>query len=188
MLRALMLGDAKCLQADLAAASKLCDYDAVCACNNAGLHYKGRLDYWVTLHPLPARYWPGMTDALRRRLKEGRNRPQTWAHKASGGVDRYISDWAGSSGLFGVRVLLEEGFERIVLCGVPMNREGAHFYDESRPWDTAGSFHKGWEKHMDILRPHVRSMSGWTLTRLGAPTPEWLGVQPTRRGRRQTEE
>lgn len=180
-MRALVLGDARTVWEEATAALAMFEPDAVAATNNAGIAWPGRLDYWCTLHPQQCTSWVGIDAAVRQRVAAGRNRPQTWAHKASRGVDRHVADWAGSSGLFAVRVLLHEGFTHIVLAGVPMNRDGAHFYDEGRPWESAGSFHKGWEKHMAQLRPHVRSMSGWTRVRLGGPTPEWLGQEQTSR-------
>lgn len=177
MLRALLLGDAVGVYNEAYEALDLFGEDgpdAIAAVNNIGVNWPGNLDYWCTLHPAPARDWVGIEAALRQRLKMGRNRPEIWAHKRASGVDKDIPDWAGASGLFGTKVLRFEGFERIVLAGVPMNREGAHFYAPDKPWETAGSFHKGWEKHMDQIKPYVRSMSGWTKIRLGAPTAEWL--------------
>lgn len=169
----LVLGDANCVYEDAAAALKLFKPDAIAATNNIGKDWEGRVDYWCTLHPMPCTDWVGIVEAMRRRLEAGRNRPQTWAHKIAAGVDKALPDWAGSSGLLAVKVLLWEGCTHIVGAGVPLHREGAHYYT-SRPWETASSFRQGWEKHANLVAPRFRSMSGWTQHRFGAPTKAWF--------------
>jgi len=74
-----------------------------------------------------------------------------------------------------VRCLLEIGCERIVLAGIPMSAEYAHYYNPGQ-WTQAHMYHKGWKKHLDKIAPYVRSMSGWTRELLGAPDEEWLGA------------
>lgn len=80
---------------------------------------------------------------------------------------------SGSSGLFAVRVALELGFDRIVLCGVPMQKEQGRL-DGIVRWSGAEAFKKGWQQALPHLRDTTRSMSGWTKQLLGAPTAEWL--------------
>lgn len=150
------------------------DFDAVAATNRAGVDWPGRLDYWVTLHPAKCPDWPGMADALRHRLQAGRNRPETWAHRGGPGIDKTIQDWGGSTGLLAVKVLLQEGFDRIVLAGMPLSAEGAHYYQPEKPWNSARSFQRGWQRHLADIQPFVRSTSGWTRELLGDPTIEWL--------------
>lgn len=173
----MVLGDAKTVQEDAEAALKLFSPDAVAATNNMIIRWPGRLDYAVTLHPSKCVDWVGIEEAIRRRLVEGRNRPQTWAHAGSRGrakgIDRFTEDWAGSTGLLAVKVLLEEGFDRIVLAGVPMSVEGGHFYN-AQGWMHATRYHAGWKNHLGRIKAKVRSVSGWTQDLLGAPTPEWL--------------
>jgi hypothetical protein len=117
-----------------------------------------------------------MEMALHRRRQAGLNRPQTWAHKPYRGIDRSTPDWAGSSGLFAVKVAIEEGFERIVLAGVPMTAEGAHYYD-AKVWTAAHVFHSGWNHRLPQIKDIVRSMSGWTRELLGEPTRDWLAAR-----------
>jgi hypothetical protein len=150
--------------------------DAVAATNNAGIHWPDRLDYWCTLHSAPCPDWIGITAALRQRRELGRNRPQIWGHVSKEryvGVDRTTVDWFGSTGLLAVKVLIEEGFDRIVLAGVPMSSEGGHFYDD-KPWSGCDRYRVAWTVHKGEIAPFTRSMSGWTQELLGAPTPEWL--------------
>lgn len=176
MLRALVVADAAGWQEEAAAALRMFTPDAIAATNNAGIEWPGRLDYWVSLHHNKCPDWPGIVVALERRLAAGRNRPQIWGYDGEAGMpgfDRCTTDWKGATGLLAVKVLREEGFERIVLAGMPMSREGGHFYD-SKPWLQADRYRAAWTRHRTEIEPFVRSSSGWTKELLGAPTPEWL--------------
>lgn len=171
MLKLLILGGAACVWDDADKALALGEYDAVMAVNDMIADWPGRLDYAVTLHP------DKLPDWLRRRKQKGNpGRPQTWAHKGSGQktpVDCQAQDWAGSSGLLGVRIGLMEGFGRIVLAGVPMEPTSAHYFD-AKPWTDGKRYRSGWIAHKDEIAPYVRSMSGWTREFLGAPDPAWF--------------
>lgn len=173
-MKALVLGDASCVMTDADAALKLFKPDAIFATNNIGLRWKGHVDVWCTLHPLKCTDWPGMQAAVETRVNSGRNRPELWAHNMKGGVDFRTSDWGGSTGLLAVKIAMEKGFGRIVLAGVPLSSELAHYYNPGRPWKSATNFHRAWRKRMMWLGPRVRSMSGWTRELLGPPTAEWL--------------
>jgi hypothetical protein len=177
MLRALALGDGRCVYDDAIAALAMFNPDATGATNNIGCDWEDRVDYWATLHPSKCPNWLGIVAAVDKRVKRGRNRPQVWGHKKAPGVDRWTQDWRGSTGLLLVKVLIEEGFERIVLAGIPMSREAGHYYDNVRPWLQFERYHGGWTRNAHLLSPYVRSMSGWTRELLGPPTSEWLGAQ-----------
>lgn len=173
MLRGLILGGAACVWDDAEAALKLGDYDAVCAVKDMIADWPGRVDYGVSLHP------ERNAGYLKERKRKGYpGRPQIWSHRNSGAggralTDRETTDWAGSSGLLAVKVLLAEGFERIVLAGVPMTKEAGH-YRRGEPWAQAKRYLGPWKARVDELRPFVRSMSGYTKALLGAPSPDWF--------------
>jgi len=149
--------------------------DAIAATNNMIIRWPNRLDYAVTLHPEAVTDWVGIQKAIKQRRLDGKNIPEVWAHKAHPGVDKVTKDWRGSTGLLAVKVLREEGFERIVLAGVPMSASEAHFYSSDR-WKTANAYHKGWLDHKAELAPYIRSMSGWTQRIFGPPDQEFLKV------------
>jgi hypothetical protein len=88
-------------------------------------------------------------------------------------VTHMIEDWRGSSGMFGARVALHLGFEKIILCGVPMDPTLGNVRGTVK-WDGCSQFIAGWIDHHQELAPHVRSWSGWTKDRLGAPDAEFL--------------
>jgi SAM-dependent methyltransferase len=122
----------------------------------------------VTLHPTKLREW------LRDRTAKGHPSPTAiWAHRKGEGVTNVIDDWSGSSGLFSVHIARHLGFDRILLCGVPMAPEGNHFLRRVR-WNAAFAFRKGWERRKPEIAPYVRSFSGWTRDLLGAPDAAFI--------------
>lgn len=169
----LILGGAACVFDDAEAALAIFEPDAVMACKDMIADWPHRLDYGVSLHP------ERNADYLRERARKGHpGTPQIWSHARNGAggraqVDREATDWRGASGLFGVRVGLHEGFDRIVLAGVPMTREAGH-YKRGKPWPHAKDYLSAWRNRADEIRPYVRSMGGWTAELLGRPTKEWL--------------
>lgn len=174
---AIVLGGARCVWEDLSEAQKLFSPDGVVCVNDIGVDYPERVDFWCTLHPEKFEHWQSL------RARKARNMDFiAYAHEPRDGVriDK-ITDYrypgmtsSGSSGLLAVKVAQEEGFERIVLCGVPMSFQGHYFEGASVSWDDKDSFAPAWEIALPRLG-NVRSMSGWTRELLGAPTSQWLG-------------
>lgn len=170
MVAALVLGGGACLWSDVDAALDLGEYQMVVAANDAGAHWPGRLDHWVSLHPDKFPKW--------KHEREARGYPGgyvTWAHRPTPNNQRDTRDWGGSSGLFAVKVALEQGAERVVCCGVPLVKGEAHFF-HADPWRSADAFRKGWKRNETELRGKVRSMSGWTAEFLGLADEAWLAV------------
>lgn len=170
----LVLGDARTVREDASEAFKLFTPDAIFACNNIGIHWEGDVEVWTSLHPGPCHDWVGMAAAIEQRLAAGRNKPEIWGHQCRGGIENRSSDWGGSTGLLAVKVAREKGYDRIVLAGVPMSPELGHFYEPRRQWGSARRFHGAWRRHLSMLKPFVRSCSGWTREMFGAPDESWL--------------
>lgn len=175
---ALILGDADCVFEDAERALHLFKPGAIVATSNIGKDWETDVDVWCTLHPEKAKGWVGMVNAIKARTEAGRNRPETWGHRKAAGIDRVCADWAGGSGLFTTRVaLIEKGFSRVVLAGVPMTR--TPHYNDKEPWREAERYHKGWIKRFQEISNRVRSMSGWTEEMFGGPSVEWLKGEAT---------
>jgi hypothetical protein len=174
MLTALVLGGASGVWTDAETAIDLFTPDLVIAVNDIGTRWAGRLTHWVTLHPEHMSRWRAQRDA------RGYKPAQTHiGHELKDGIDR-ASDYrwpgmnaSGSSGLFAVKVALDEGCDRVVLAGVPMQRAQCHFFSEAQ-WTDRDSFTQAWELMLPHLKDKVRSCSGWTQELLGVPTPAWL--------------
>ncbi len=177
---ALILGGGDTLWSDLGKAHGFGRFDATLAINDAVAHYQGPIDYGVTLHPEKMPKW------AKDRHEKGFKKPKHWVcHKAGKCPE---NDWvtfdmrkdyqwtdfsgSGSSGLFAVKTALEEGFNRIVLCGVPMTQT-PHFWDK-KPWDQWASFWEAWKHNKPKFKNEVRSFSGNTKELLGEPTLDWF--------------
>lgn len=180
MTAALVLGGADCVWRDVGDALNLGEFDGIVACNDAGVHWPGPLDAWCSLHSSSLKLW-----AARRARLGLPPHPVLYGHEGArtpGSPYRFTDhrfpgqDRSGSSGLFALKVaLIDLGFDKAVLCGVPMEQSGAHFFD-ARAWRGAESHRKGWEQALPQIKDRARSMSGWTRKMLGAPTVEWFGA------------
>ena len=174
---AVVIASAACWKDDLETFTRAyrSPFDVI-AVNDAGWLYEGVVDHWATLHPELFPEW------LENR--PDRDGVQFWT--APDRTRRFplldyntIAHWGtGSSSLFAVTVALYMGYDRIVLCGVPMesqpHADGASTW-EGEPWpDREVQIHReGWRYHRDKLGA-VRSMSGWTRDLLGAPSDAFL--------------
>lgn len=182
MKTALVLGGAACLHDDLAAYRG--PVDGVVACNDAGAEWPGELDAWVSLHP---RHWTvklrvaGVLQEAWKTKRAERGYPPARAYYAHQSArppvpdDVTVTDYrfpgqdkSGSSGLFAAKVaLVDLGFDRAVLCGIPLT-ETPHFYG-GEPWRSAEAYRRQWLTVPEEYRDRMRSMSGWTAVLLGKP-------------------
>lgn len=87
----------------------------------------------------------------------------------------HVPDGADSS-LFATGVAAHIGYEKIILCGVPLD-EGGHFYDPPG-YDKYKYLYDHcvyeWKEGIQQWGDKVRSMSGQTKEWMGEPTEEWL--------------
>lgn len=182
MRAALVLGGAGCLWDDVEAALELGEYQGVVACNDAGAAWPGELDAFATLHAEKAPFW------IENRVRAGHPFPKAvlgydGAGRALPACMTGLTAWrfegqtlTGSSGLFALKVaLVDLGFDRAVLCGIPLEAGPGHFFDAAA-WRAAVSYRSGWQEALPQIKHRARSMSGWTKGLLGAPDTEWLGA------------
>jgi hypothetical protein len=175
-MKAICLGSATCKDADLDAAAMLGMVPGpdcmVIATNHAGKDWPGHLDHWVSLHPDLFPKW------MDERTRAGRPPAgQLWTVPGRG-MNLALPlmrapNWAGSSGLLAVTVGIIVGAMPMVLCGIPLDLDMGHYDSPLVKWRDAGNYRKGWETHRAEMAC-VRSMSGWTMERLGVPTKEWI--------------
>lgn len=182
MKKALVVGCASCLWDDVNRAQDLAQFDAVYCVKMAGVHWRGGRFVWVGLHP----EWQADYSAQRAALGlhmdfETVSPPDSELGTAGKGrmIDRRVSyrypgmNASASSGGYGAQVALHDGFDRVVLAGVPMQVEGDHFA-RGKPWLQRDSFTMGFKECVPFFAGRVRSMSGWTQQLLGLPDPAWL--------------
>jgi hypothetical protein len=168
-------------------------YDAVFAVNDAAADYPGPLEAFVTLHPehlprwLAARQaagYPAPKAVVATRCDLVRDSRGALVDHAA--VERAVTEFAdyrfpgmsgsGSSGLFAVKIALRE-FERVVLCGVPIDSRG-HYFSHSLLFTECDAFRDAWGVALPYLKNRVRSLSGWTGELLGRPNSQWCGATP----------
>lgn len=176
-MKVLIFGRARGVWDEIVSACALGKFDHVMAVGSVGIDYPHAIDSWVTFHfeqfPLwlvkrqnkgypPAKlYWSSYFKS------RGRQPTITPAVK-------FVTCEGGSSGLIGVMAALDElAATRVVLAGIPMDADFGQ-YDTKVPWKEAVKHRVAWEKSLPKLQEHVKSMSGWTASLLGTPTPDWL--------------
>lgn len=171
--RVLVLGGANCVFEDQQKAQKLFTPDVVIAVNDVGSVVLG-IHHWATMHPEKMKYWmdarksnfPDAPDLClwTARHKSRKNASFEWNE---------INSRGGGSGLLGARVAKFLGSYQIVLAGIPMVTEEAHFFNP-KPWTEVPAYKKGFIEDVSI-KPFIRSMSGWTQEYFGGPSTVWLG-------------
>ena len=180
---ALVLGGARCVYADVEAALALGHFDGVVACNDITTRWPGPLAAAVSKHP---ERWAGW---LNQRADAGHAPPaRIFAHlevrNATPKALRHVTDFTefrfpgqtgtGSSGLFALKVaLVDLGFDRAVLCGVPISEMAGHVTN-GPVWSDAPHYREAWTEAAPEIIGRARSMSGWTRDLLGAPTADWI--------------
>lgn len=166
MKRLVVMGSAPCLEQDmigLLAGSLLVPMFDFCAVGlDCADRFLGRIEHAVSYHPKEFRAF------RERRAQAGGNLDYLQhSHAAVAGLEIRLWPFAspsGSSAMLGVEMGLGLGYDRIVVCGCPL--------------DTGGyrRFQEGWKVRLETIKDKTRAMSGFTRELLGAPTKEWLGV------------
>lgn len=179
--RCIVLGTAPCMWDDLRGLlSHGASWDVI-AVNNAGAIYLNPIVAWVSLH----------ADSLEKlvllREKAGGNMDATvWGWVTPGHEARlpHVTPWTlgwveGTSSMMGLRAAMYMGYQRIVLCGVPLDDTGCLREDRNLPvsFHSVGGysrFRDSWVPQKHLIRHCARSMSGWTQEFLGAPPASWF--------------
>jgi hypothetical protein len=165
--RALVLGGAANVFDDAERALALSEFEEVICVKRVVQVWSGQVDAFATLHP------EHIVTSLQERTRRGYSAvKRIYCNVKTKHVDEVVGDWAGSSGLFGVRVALHRGNTHVVVCGVPI--DASYHFDRPVDWEFYAPYRRGWARNEGSLRGTTRSMSGWTKTFLGAPSEEWL--------------
>ena len=183
MKTALILGRAKGLFEEIAAAQAMVKFDYVLATGPMVVDYPGEVDCWVWFHT------ELFKDIAERRARNGHPPVKSyWSVKYKGHVRgghalhvNYL-DWngGGASGLVATLIALRElKVDRVALAGIPMTPEGGQ-YDSNKIWKEAKVHRQAWINILPELIGKVRSFSGWTLDLLEdkPPTAAWLRGEP----------
>lgn len=181
MRSALVIGCGDCIWEDIKTAQSLGKYDSVYCVKMAGIYWPHKFKSWVSLHP---EFMQGYQAERRERGYPDGYEIVAPLHGEVGmhakhKVDRRVSyrfpgmNASASSGIYAAKVAMEDGFDRIVLAGVPMQAEQKHFI-RGKEWKQCDAFLSGLKQSIPFLKDKVRSVSGLTKELLGPPTREWL--------------
>ena len=102
----------------------------------------------------------------------------THSNKIAPGIDRFwpLESFNGDSGLFAIRVAIRLEYEKIILCGMPIDSRSKLYQlrENGCSFDCNTNLKLWQETARDEFEDKVRSMSGNTQEILGYPTKEWL--------------
>jgi hypothetical protein len=186
--RGIVLGTAPSMWDDLDAARAILGRLrwSLIAVNGAGWMYIDPIAMWCSVHGFRLVKW------IERRRERGLDMGFTaYANFGDREDSADVVRWnrpngGGSSGLYATLVALELGYDRLILCGIPITGDTRHNYDSGETIVKADcayeAYRSGWIKSHDVIKNRVRSMSGWTREQLGVPTEEWLRTLPTDSG------
>lgn len=180
----IITGSADCLWTDYLAAKQVTeDEDLMCINLSVICFWHRHVEHLITLHheAMPHFYAAAQVERAYKESRPRRNKKIiTHSNRGEKGekidVCWDVSNPGGTSGLFAATVALRLGYEKIILCGIPMDNR-RRFYDspnkefkysgisQQDPWQYAAVYTFGGK---------VKSMSGNTLQLLGKPTKEWL--------------
>lgn len=167
-----VIGTGPTMWEDIAKISVDCDYMAV---NKAAVLFTRPIKYMCSLH------WENIAKMKHERNCVGGNSSYTTFSKIKDeGVDKvfHFLMMSGSSGLYGIMIGKVLGYEKIILCGIPLTKEkGFELQNGSMPsLDIGvGIFQDNWTRYKELgILDCVRSYSGFTKDLLGYPDSKWL--------------
>jgi len=189
----IITGSAECLWEDYLKAIELTENeDLICVNLSAICFYHRHINHLVSLHHKKVKnfYQAAMIQRTEREEYPARykSRPHqlkfkkiiTHSTHANSSIDLVwdIPNPGGTSGLFATHIAIKLGYDKIILCGIPVNNS-RRFYDSpnksfkyesisvQEPWRVAC-------RSTNNFDGKVKSMSGKTKELLGEPTKEWL--------------
>lgn len=171
---AVIAGSAECLWNDRDELLKIMAIDRgvivdVACINHTAIHWPNAFKFWISWHT-------ELFAELKDRVSCG---PITIGPDDTIEV-AYMKTFPGfmasDSSLYAVKVLLDMDYDRIILCGVPLDNT-RKFYDApgaELPQHASSNIQKAWKFEAKSFNDRVRSMSGNTMRLLGKPTEKWL--------------
>ena len=141
--------------------------DVICV-NDAGMHFPGPIKHWYSNDIQMLQRW---IDARRPRYVRDFGGHVESHSCCDGAKHKWPWPGHGTSSLNAVFTALGLGYERVILCGVPLDDNG-HYFDP--PWVKTNFDREGTLKPWRLLAPkfegRVKSMSGNSREILGAPS------------------
>jgi len=178
--KALIIGSSSGMWQDLDAFEKLFsykDFDIALINYSACFFLREKATYLITLHPELANHFK------RLRLNRSEECLTVIANHAEIGVDivhEMDNQQYGFSGYYAARVLLERGYNKIIMAGCPCDNSG-HWYDDPLMLSKGKHAMHGEQPvlsqvdhYKDLLYNKLKSMSGKTAEIFGIPNQDWV--------------
>jgi hypothetical protein len=186
----IITGSSECLWSDYLKAIDLTEKeDLMCVNLSAICFHHRRINHLVTLHhgTMKNFYAAAMIQRTereeyprqRRKAVINKKFKKILTHSISGNskVDLVwdIGNPGGTSGLFATQIALALGYEKIILCGIPINNTRRFYDSPNHKFKYEGiSQQEPWQIANKKFDNRVRSMSGKTAELLGKPDKKWL--------------
>jgi hypothetical protein len=177
--RAMVCAAAPCLFDDAREAFRCGGFDRFYAVNAAAIRWP-MTDVWVTGHPENLEQWQRVFLMTNRKL------PEVVARHGAAGKNAHVDRsapiyWpkqermAITSTLFAVKVALDDGAGRVVVCGAPLDEGGGHI-DQGAPQNHSYTRYRPafiWARD-NVFDGRVRGVSGYLAEHLGKVDTQWL--------------
>ncbi len=170
----IICGAAPCMEEDLSRIPNPEAWDFLAVGMDAIARVPYPLRFLATFHPDDI-----AISRVRRKAAGGNLDYKVIGHRSQDNIDIVVNERnmavtfsganSGSSALLGTLACVKLGYERIILCGCPLENE-----ERGGKIKEYENYRKGWQKHLDLYVGKVKSMSGWTMQFLGPPPEEWL--------------
>ena len=164
--KCIIVGCASCVWDDLKNLPKEYLGAKIVLLNDMIYSYPHHADYAISVHSESMSKW------LKKRGEAMYNLPLeaiVYAQRYVGDFKIKTLEYGGSSGLFAVMSMIAEGYDNIMLCGVPM-MSIPHFWG-GEDWNHCFMYRKAWLTHLSEIKDKVHSMSGWTKKILTSDNP-----------------
>jgi len=153
-----VVGSGRCVWDDLERAEDIIGMDVMCI-NDIGMHYPGVVTHWYSNDAVMLGRWalarrPGLPTGTRLHTNNGAGGPV--------GEGMRVWEWVhGNSGINAVKTAFALGYDRVVICGMPLDDKG-HYFDP--PCVTTNynnnSTLDDWVKYAVDCKEKVTVMSG----------------------------
>ncbi len=157
MKECIVIGSGRCVWDDLARTNTVCR-DVMCI-NDIGMHYPGPIRHWYSNDGVMLKYWHQA-----RRPEYNKDIKLHSNNGAGGSIDPSIRVWEwvhGNSGINAVKTALALGYDKVIVCGMPLDDSG-HYFDS--PWGVTNynnnSVLDDWVRYAVECRGKVISVSG----------------------------
>lgn len=175
------MGNAKCVWDDLKKAKELMGdtpYD-LAAINDVGVYYNGRIQHWLSLERKISEWYEQRNNNNydMKLLVHVYYHDRLIDHKRHINYFWKMEKSPVMSGVFGPIALRSLGYSKIILAGIPSDKQPRFFDPPDKVYHSFKASSDSWKRHKSYFEDTLRSMSGFTKELYGEPIPAWFGYK-----------